>query len=52
MKKIVDLRNIIVHLYADIKYDLIFDSLEEIIATLKEFVQKLFEKMKEKNIEF
>ncbi len=43
MKEIVGLRNIIVHWYADIKYDLIFDSLEDIITVLEKFVKKLLE---------
>ena len=51
MKGIVGLRNIIVHLYADIKYDVIFDSLEEIVSTLKNFVEILLKYCKEKGID-
>ncbi|MEM2083905.1 MAG: DUF86 domain-containing protein [Nitrososphaerota archaeon] len=48
---IVGLRNIIVHMYADVKAELIFDNLEDIIAILKTSVRKLLEFCKEKSID-
>ncbi len=38
---LVGLRNIIVHMYADVKAELIYDNLTEIVNTLKEFNKKL-----------
>jgi len=51
MKKIIGMRNLLVHLYADVKYDLIFDSLEEIVSNLKKFVNRILAVMKEKGID-
>ena len=51
MKEIVGMRNLLVHLYADVKYDLIFDSLDEIVSNLKKFVDKILIVMKEKGID-
>jgi uncharacterized protein YutE (UPF0331/DUF86 family) len=48
---IVGLRNIIVHMYADVKAELIFDNLEEIIKILKISIKKLLEFCKEKSID-
>ena len=48
---IVGLRNIIVHMYADVKAELIFDNLEEIIKILKITIKKLLEFCKEKSID-
>ena len=45
------MRNIIVHMYADIKAEAIYDNLGDIIATLKETAKKLLEYSKEKNID-
>jgi len=51
MKEIIGMRNLLVHLYADVKYDLIFDSLEEIVSNLKKFVNRILAVMKEKGID-
>jgi len=48
---IVGLRNIIVHMYADVKAELIFDNLEEIIKILKISIKKLLEFCKGKSID-
>ncbi len=41
MVELVGLRNIIVHLYADVKADVVFDNLDTIITTMKQFCDKL-----------
>ena len=48
---LVGLRNILVHMYADIKADLIFDELGEIVRNLKLGVNKLLEFFKQKGID-
>jgi uncharacterized protein YutE (UPF0331/DUF86 family) len=48
---LVGLRNILVHMYADIKADLIFDELGEIVRNLKLGVNKLLEFCKQKGID-
>jgi uncharacterized protein YutE (UPF0331/DUF86 family)/predicted nucleotidyltransferase len=48
---LVGLRNIIVHMYADIKADLIFDELDEIVESLKSGVNRLLEFCKQKGID-
>jgi uncharacterized protein YutE (UPF0331/DUF86 family) len=47
---LVGLRNILVHMYADIKADLIFDELDEIVKSLKSGVNKLLEFCKQKKL--
>ena len=51
VKEIIGMRNLLVHLYADVKYDLIFDSLDEIVSNLRKFVDKILTLMKEKGID-
>jgi uncharacterized protein YutE (UPF0331/DUF86 family) len=51
LQEIVGLRNIIVHIYADVKAEAIYDNLGDIIATLKETARKLLEYSKEKNVD-
>jgi Protein of unknown function DUF86. len=51
LQEIVGLRNIIVHMYADVKAEAIYDNLGDIIATLKETARKLLEYSKEKNVD-
>jgi len=41
VKGIVGLGNIIVHLYAEVKADIIYDNLSEIVSDLREFVRHL-----------
>jgi len=41
VKGIVGLGNIIVHLYAGVKADIIYDNLGEIVSDLREFVRHL-----------
>jgi len=51
LQGIVGLRNIIVHMYADIDAGIIYDNLEDIIQTLREAAAKLLEFSKAKNID-
>jgi uncharacterized protein YutE (UPF0331/DUF86 family) len=51
LQGIVGLRNIIVHMYADIDAEIIYDNLEDIIQTLREAAAKLLEFSKAKNID-
>jgi uncharacterized protein YutE (UPF0331/DUF86 family) len=48
---LVGLRNILVHMYADIKADLIFDELDEIVKNLKLGVNKLLEFCEQKRLD-
>jgi uncharacterized protein YutE (UPF0331/DUF86 family) len=48
---LVGLRNILVHMYADIKADLIFDELDEIVKNLKFGVNKLLEFCEQKRLD-
>ena len=51
LSDIVGLRNIIVHMYADIKAELIYENLDGIIATLKDSAKKLLEFCREKKMD-
>jgi uncharacterized protein YutE (UPF0331/DUF86 family) len=51
LQGIVGLRNIIVHMYADIDAEIIYDNLDDIIQTLREATAKLLEFSKAKNID-
>jgi len=51
LQGIVGLRNIIVHMYADIDAEIIYDNLDDIIQTLREAAAKLLEYSKAKNID-
>jgi uncharacterized protein YutE (UPF0331/DUF86 family) len=51
LQGIVGLRNIIVHMYADIDAEIIYDNLDDIIQTLREAAAKLLEFSKAKNID-
>lgn len=51
LQEIVGLRNIIVHMYADVRAEAIYDNLGDITATLKETARKLLEYSKEKNVD-
>lgn len=51
LQGIVGLRNIIVHMYADIDAEIIYDNLEDIIQTLREAAAKLLDFSKAKNID-
>jgi uncharacterized protein YutE (UPF0331/DUF86 family) len=48
---LIGLRNIIVHMYADIKYDLIFDELGTMITTLEKFSKDLLKFCAKKGID-
>jgi len=53
-KKLLDvigLRNIIVHMYTDVKAELIYENLDNLILTLKNSVNKLLEFCKERRID-
>lgn len=50
MIELVGLRNIIVHMYADVKYDLIFDSLDKMVKTLRKFCKKLLNFCEERGL--
>lgn len=49
--ELVGLRNLIVHLYAEVKYDLIFDNLEEIIEVAKKLCEKILKFCEEKKLD-
>jgi len=51
LQEIVGLRNIIVHMYADVKAEVIYDNLEDIAKTLKEAARKLLKYSEERNID-
>ncbi len=51
LSDLVGLRNILVHMYADVKADLIFDELDENIKVLKAAVKKLLEFCEQKNLD-
>ncbi len=51
LSDVVGLRNIIVHMYADIKAELIYENLDGMIATLKDSAKKLLEFCKKKKID-
>jgi len=51
LQEIVGLRNIIVHMYADVKAEVIYDNLEDIAMTLKEAARKLLKYSEEENID-
>jgi len=51
IRGVIGLRNIIVHLYADVDYDLVLKDLNEIIDNMLKYVKKLIECMKEKGID-
>ncbi len=51
IRGIVGLRNIIVHLYADINYSIILDELDDIIAALFTFVSELLKCIKDLGID-
>jgi uncharacterized protein YutE (UPF0331/DUF86 family) len=48
---VVGLRNIIVHMYADVKAELIYENLNDLISTLKSSAKKLLEFCKERGID-
>lgn len=48
---VVGLRNIIVHMYADIKAELIYESLDNMMTTLKDSAKKLLEFCEEKKMD-
>jgi uncharacterized protein YutE (UPF0331/DUF86 family) len=51
LSDVVGLRNIIVHMYADIKAELIYESLDNMITTLKDSAKKLLEFCEEKKMD-
>jgi len=51
LAELVGLRNIIVHMYADIKAEIIYENLNGIIATLKQSAKRLLEFCEEKRID-
>jgi uncharacterized protein YutE (UPF0331/DUF86 family) len=51
LSDIVGLRNIIVHMYADIKAEMIYENLDEMITTLEKSAKKLLEFCREKKID-
>jgi len=50
VKELIGLRNVLVHLYADVKLDVILDGLEGYTKVLEKTMRKLIEFSKEKNI--
>jgi uncharacterized protein YutE (UPF0331/DUF86 family) len=50
VKELIGLRNVLVHLYADVKLDIILDGLEGYTKVLEKTMRKLIEFSKEKNI--
>jgi len=50
LSDVVGLRNIIVHMYADIKAELIYENLDNMITTLKDSAKKLLEFCEEKKM--
>lgn len=48
---VVGLRNIIVHMYADVKAELIYENLNDLISTLKSSAKRLLEFCKERGID-
>ena len=51
LKDLVGMRNIIVHLYADVQLDLLLDDLDGDIGVLKKSMDKLIKFIEEKNID-
>jgi len=51
LSDVVGLRNIIVHMYAGIKAELIYESLDNMITTLKDSAKKLLEFCEEKKMD-
>jgi uncharacterized protein YutE (UPF0331/DUF86 family) len=51
LSDVVGLRNIIVHMYADIKAELIYESLDNMMTTLKDSAKKLLEFCEEKKMD-
>jgi len=51
LSDVVGLRNIIVHMYADIKAELIYENLDNMITTLKDSAKKLLEFCEEKKMD-
>jgi uncharacterized protein YutE (UPF0331/DUF86 family) len=49
--ELVSLRNIIVHMCADIKVELVFDNLGKIVATLKRSAERILEFSRERGID-
>ena len=45
---LIGLRNIIVHMYADIKAEIVYENLDDTITTLKHSTKRLLEFCKEK----
>jgi uncharacterized protein YutE (UPF0331/DUF86 family) len=48
---LIGLRNIIVHMYADIKAEIVYENLDDTITTLKHSTKRLLEFCKEKGID-
>ena len=51
LAELVGLRNIIVHMYADIKAEIIYENLNDIITTLKQSAKRLLEFCEERRID-
>jgi len=51
MENLIGLRNIIVHMYADVKTEVIYNNLNEIVRYSKQYIDSLFEYMLEKKID-
>jgi len=51
VKGIVGLMNIIIHLYAEVKADIIYDNLGEIVSDLREFVKHLMDYCRREGID-
>lgn len=51
LKDLVGLRNILVHLYADVRLDTVLDGLEDSITTLDSAMKKLLEFCEDKKID-
>lgn len=51
MENLIGLRNIIVHMYADVKTEVIYNNLNKIVRYSKQYIDSLFEYMLEKKID-
>ena len=51
LSDVVGLRNMIVHMYADVRAELVYENLDSMITTLKDSAKKLLEFCKEKSID-
>jgi len=51
LSDIVGLRNIIVHMYVDIKAELVYENLDSMITTLKDSAKTLLEFCEEKKMD-